>query len=221
MCKGPKQGKPEREAPPGKGRGPQEATLKKARCPQLWTFSSRPPGLGKRRKREGRKDLGESFHGGLCVKRLVRMNTRPAHPPLGPGPQGPVTERPLYQGLLGYPRPSSDTATPGKSGKAMPLPSEEERSWGPTAMKLLTLEFERNANTVSFNQESVRKATHNKASVLCCSPRNLASDATAQVGGVFPYMRNESRCCRWTHTLIPTLKFPFPSPPPSQRSDYC
>lgn len=160
MCKSPKLGEPEREAPPGEGRGPQEATLQKAQCPQLWTFSSRPPGLSKKRKKEGRKDLGESFHGGLCVKRLVRMKTSPALTPLGPGPQGPGTQRPLYQGPLGYQRPSSETATPGKSGKAMPLPSDGERSWSPTAMKLLTLEFERNANTVSFNQESVRKVTH-------------------------------------------------------------
>lgn len=162
MCKGPKLGKPEREAPPGKGRGPQEATLKKARCPQLWTFSSHPPGLGKRRKREGRKDLGECFHGGLCVKRLVRMNTRPARPPTsGPGAPRPCDSAPPISGSAGLSEPSSDTDIPGKSGKAMPLPSEEERSWSPTAMKLLTLEFERNANTVSFNQESVRKAIHN------------------------------------------------------------
>lgn len=73
MYRGPKLGELEREAPRGKGRRPQ----KKAQCPQLWTFSSRPPGLGKRRKGEGRMDLG----GNLCVKRLVRMSTSPAPAP--------------------------------------------------------------------------------------------------------------------------------------------
>lgn len=157
MGKGPKLGEPEREAPRGAGRRPQEATLKKAQCPQLWTLSSRPPGLGKRGKGEGRMDLGESFRGGLCVKTLGRMSTSPARPPLCPGPQGAP-----YTGVCWVIRGPTQTQPP-QERVVRPRHSlaREERSWSPTAMKLFTLEFERNVNTVSFNQESVRKETRN------------------------------------------------------------
>lgn len=54
VYKGPKLGKSEREAPKGEGGRPQEATLEKAQCLQLWKFSGCPPGgLGKRRRPRG------------------------------------------------------------------------------------------------------------------------------------------------------------------------
>lgn len=91
-AQGPQAGRAREGGIPGETQGtrPQEATQEEARCPQLWEFSGCPPGLGERRKsREGRKVLGESFHRGLSVRLLVRTNTSIAHPPPCPGPQGP------------------------------------------------------------------------------------------------------------------------------------
>lgn len=79
----PRLGKPEREASQGKG------------CeipgshPGGGTVPTAVEVLGKRRKsREGRKGLAESFHGGLRVRALVRIKTSGACPPPCPGPQG-------------------------------------------------------------------------------------------------------------------------------------
>lgn len=94
-------------------------------------------GLGKRTKsREGRKGLGESFHGGLRVRALVRLNTSRACPPPCPGP------RAMSQRVLGYQRPQLGSSHPGRSGKpSHPLVRKshwEERSWSPAAMNLHT-----------------------------------------------------------------------------------
>lgn len=103
MYTDPKLGKPETEASQGRG------------CETLGsrsgggTVPTAVEGLGKRTKsREGRKGLGESFHGGLRVRALVRLNTSRACPTPCPGP------RAMSQHVLGYQRPQLGSSHPRK-----------------------------------------------------------------------------------------------------------
>lgn len=92
-----------------------------------WVPWARTQSAGQEEKRGGKDgSWEESFHGGLCVKPLVRTSTSLRLPTSVPWATSPCDH--ISQGVPGRQRPRSGTAAPGPGGEALPLPGGEERS---------------------------------------------------------------------------------------------